>query len=1180
MTLAQNTLLSTRVLTYFVRIYTTVGTYNGANVLILPNNPTAATGTPGINAIRISKSFDSPVPVCQIDLNRCSSWIKRGMGVTVDVGYNGLTQRLFTGFVQDRGRGIGSGTIICMGRLWTAFRTVQIGQRDVDGVTVSSAIGTILDYVNITDNRSLDIPAFTLGAASSPVLERMPASQMLQMLMDIDGCRIYETGTGQIIIRVVDELPAATSYKTYTSTSNANARILEASDREDPEYYRNRVIVTGATVTEGSAPDETSRTITATATNVGSVLVQPPLPSGTFIDAEYNNHLIDTDTKAASVAIRLLTKFARIPRQIVIEITGDPELELGQTLEFIMPELDLNDRGFISGIEHVIDEHGYITRLTDFRGAGDTGGTLSQNPIAAFTFKSEVEVYGAQTNTVATLDASSSFDPDGTIASYAWSDNQTTTPEISTFTTRFPVVRADTSAWTGSWSVTLTVTDNDGLTGSTTITIPYKNTDAEIVIPAVYAAIDNNASASLDGAVTWKDVSGSTCISVGARPADGVNVGHACFGYSNGVIKRTTDGCATLSAAVYTFPSATAVNDIQWDWRNGNVVYAISENCELAISIDAGVTWGLYGGTALRTTLGLAGALGNKIGLPAGGGVYIFGGNGAGTPLIAYDAAGDNAWVQVIMTGDAVSDFPADATMRIVDYTAGFTQECMILSWASGGGASITAVYTTPTGGAPSRAFTRASTTFVGLKSGRYIVSDNVLIKSNAFYCAFADRSIWSSTDGVAWTETTNVMPVGVTPWHAIGMTGSDVLTGIVGMFSVFMIAASDGLYKWTVGEATASYMRGDSAASTAWPPSAIGKKLSIGASGATSAGGNITAMTLSAATRTNTKLSAAGSWSALVSAATTATKPRIFCLTSTNWFSCAANGGSPVYTKDAGATWTAIAAFTGDAHWFAKDAGGRIWAVTYAAVQTRVYYSDDSGDNWTLNYDTGGNTFKALFIACHPTDQNKIIICDGSTNTGTPASRYTLNRGTSWTQQTGGAQLIETQGGIREQFHIQWLGVGGANGRIVAAGVYGGAATYYQIVKYSDDMGANWTTAYTGIGDQWRGLSVSNTGTKLVIWSEMRSGTYVSKPLVSLNSGQTWALVAPAQTMQDYTGSTTAISYGMAYDPNNDALYISTNQARAVVRLAPVDASGIYSDVTDSIGSTAFGDANLAFIP
>lgn len=1193
MPLSTETAKSTRNLTYFVRIYTTPGTYSGASVLLQATDPTSATGVPGIDGIRISKSFDSPVPVCQLDLNRVPTWITRGQGVTVDVGYNGLTQRLFTGFIQSRERGVGKGSVQCMGRLWTAFRTVQIGSRSVDGDTVEQAIEDILDYVGLTDNRSLVIPAFTLGTASDPVLERMPASQMLQMLMDIDGCRIYELGTGQIIIRVIDEAPAPTAFKTYTTNANATARILEASDREDPEYYRNRVIVTGTTITEGVAPDQTSRTITATATNTGSALVQPALPSGTYIDAEYNNHLIDTDAKAADVAIRLLAKFARIPRQLQIELAGDPELELGQTIAFVMPEIDLNDRGFISGIEHVIDSNGYVTRLTDFRGAGDTGGTLSQNPIAAFTFKSIVEVFGAQTNVFAALDASNSFDPDGTIASYAWSDNQTTTPEIATLTTQQVLVRGDTSGFTGAWEVTLTVTDNDGLTGSTTITIPYENTDAEIVLPAVYAAINNRHSASLDGEINWNDqtVGSGNSISVSARAADGVNVGHALYGTSTGRIYRTTDAAATaLSSPVYTTAAGVAINDIQWDWRNGNVCWALDENCIVYISLNAGVTWTIY--DSLRTKLGVAGALGNTLGLPAGGAVYVFGGTGAGSPLIAYDpVTGSHGWTQVTFTGDLHTDTvatPADATMRIMGGGPGYSKDLIILSWSSGGGSSITAIYaadltTSPPG--PTRAFTRASTTFGGLKTGRYIVSDNTLIKSDQYYAAFANRSVWSSTDGIAWTEITNVMPVGVTPWHAIGMTGSTELTGIGGMFGVFMIAASDGIYKYTPRiDATASYVRGGDGAGTAWPASAIGKKLAIGAPGQTSpaGSGSVAALTKSASPRTITKLSGT-TWSSLVAVTgITDSDPRLFFLSSDVGFATNDSlssldvAGTASRTADGGATWAAnlVQGFG-----FVKSASGRYWAFSRKTAtfnQTEIWYSDDEGANWTLSTTIGDGTTQTrngVRIACHPTNKNIIAVWGGF---GTGFISVTTNEGSSWTTTVGGTVPENDQFTAPQTYHFTIL----STGRFVQCGLT--AATTLRIYT-SDDNGVSWTQRYTEtLAGPPIFACLGASGTKVVAMRDV-VGTGTGRPLISNDSGTTWA-AASINTFQTDLGVAGAYTQGSTYDAVTDTLYVcittGNDATHRMASLTPVSNSGVWANITYNIASGSYGTVNLSVIP
>ncbi len=1198
MSLATETAKSTRVLTYFVRIYTTPGTYSGANVLLIATDPTSATGVPGVDGIRISKSFDSPVPVCQLDLSRVPTWITRGQGVTVDVGYNGLTQRLFTGFIQSRERRVGKGSVQCMGRLWTAFRTVQITERDVNGDTVETAIGDILDYVGITDNRSLTIPAFTLGTASDAKLERMPASQMLQTLMDIDGCRIYELGTGQIVIRVIDEAPAPTAFKTYTTNANATARVLEASDREDPEYYRNKVIVTGATVTEGSAPDETSRTITATATNTGSALVQPALPEDTFLEAEYNNHLIDTDAKAADVAIRLLAKFARIPRQLQIEIAGDPELELGQTLAFVMPELDLNDRGFVSGIEHVIDANGYVTRLTDFRGAGDTGGTLAQNPIAAFTFKSEVEVFGATTNVFAALDASNSFDPDGTIASYVWSDNQTTSPEIATLTTAQVLVRADTSAWTGSWDVTLTVTDNDGLTGTTTITIPYENTEAEIVIPAVYAAINNRHSASLDGALTWNDqtVGSGNSISCGARAADGVNFGHAIFGTSTGRIYRTTDGCATAPTLVYTSAAAVAMNDLQWDWRNGNVCWAVDENAIVYISLNAGVTWVIY--DSLRTKLSVAGALGNKLGLPFAGGVYVGGGTGAGSPLIAYDpVVGSHNWVNQTFTGDLLTDTvttPGDATLRIIDFTAGWTGTAIILAWASGGGASITAVYFTTSAPGPTAAYTRASTTFGGLKSGRCIVSDNVAIKSDYYICAFANRSVWYSTNGIAWTEVTNVMPVGVTPNHCIGMTGSTELTGLVGMFGVFMIAASDGIYKYTPRiDATASYVRGGTGAGTALPASAVPMKLSIGAPFATTPSGGALAAIGNDVSPRDVSLLAGTTWSTPVqlSASITDSDVNIFAITETNFFAVEreydattpdqSGFGVGSYSKDAGATWAATPGAAsigaGGDGGFVRDAGGRIWRFYQNAasdVASYVEWSEDEGDTWTASHTiTGaGEDLRAWKILAHPTNQNiiAVMVKVGGITTG-HAIVSTQNRGSSWTRNDAAVSPYVSA----ESWHAVML----ATGRIV----FSTFTSTTLLIRRTDNYGVSLTTAQTFTAatadHKCHGLWASGTNVAAVIEDDGdQSGTPAVRIYFSNDSGTTWAALTLGEELYAFLGSALPTGPGFAATP--DGICLQTGRTKRVVSLTPISSSGVWTDVTFNYPHAADGDMNMCAIP
>jgi PKD repeat protein len=93
--------------------------------------------------------------------------------------------------------------------------------------------------------------------------------------------------------------------------------------------------------------------------------------------------------------------------------------------------------------------------------AGESTVTVvpDNHPTASFVYTPE----NPTINQVITFDASSSYDPDGTIVSYGWDfgDRDTGTGEV--------ITHSYSSA--GDYDVTLTVTDNDGYTASETKTI-------------------------------------------------------------------------------------------------------------------------------------------------------------------------------------------------------------------------------------------------------------------------------------------------------------------------------------------------------------------------------------------------------------------------------------------------------------------------------------------------------------------------------------------------------------------------------------------------------------------------------------------------------------------------------------------------------------------------------------
>ncbi|KYH45864.1 hypothetical protein AZH51_09260 [Branchiibius sp. NY16-3462-2] len=146
--------------------------------------------------------------------------------------------------------------------------------------------------------------------------------------------------------------------------------------------------------------------------------------------------------------------------------------------------------------------------VTDNQGATNsvtksvTVGGANQAPTAAFT--------SSVAGRVASFDGSGSSDTDGTVASYDWdfgdgSTHATTAKPDHTYTTA------------GDYNVTLTVTDNDGATGSIThsVTVVNKPPTAAFTSSVTHNAVsfDGSGSSDTDGTVAsydWDFGDGST----------------------------------------------------------------------------------------------------------------------------------------------------------------------------------------------------------------------------------------------------------------------------------------------------------------------------------------------------------------------------------------------------------------------------------------------------------------------------------------------------------------------------------------------------------------------------------------------------------------------------------------------------------------------------------------------
>jgi hypothetical protein len=209
--------------------------------------------------------------------------------------------------------------------------------------------------------------------------------------------------------------------------------------------------------------------------------------------------------------------------------------------------------------------------VTDNRGATNTD-SVSVTVLPEPTLPNQVPIANAGTNQVidapassTTLNGSSSFDPDGTIVHFGWS--QVSGPSSAVIMNNDTAITTVTNLQAGTYVFQLMVTDDNGATATDQVTVQVnaavkKNNqlpvakagpDSTIYMPANNFVLNASASYDPDGTITsyqWQEISGPNTISAESMSGPQVDISNLEEGVYQFELTVTDNQGATSTAMV------------------------------------------------------------------------------------------------------------------------------------------------------------------------------------------------------------------------------------------------------------------------------------------------------------------------------------------------------------------------------------------------------------------------------------------------------------------------------------------------------------------------------------------------------------------------------------------------------------------------------------------------------
>lgn len=1017
----------------------------------------------------------SVVPTLRFTIsNPPPAFVVEGAKVNLFVGFDGLVAPVFAGQIESVTLTHEGCQVHCTGM----SRALDIPYRrqvvTIDNTSATVAVTSLLTAAGLT-YYFVDLPAWQIGTPDVVSIEFQSYAEAVNLIAEVDGSPWWEMPDGQVRVELRDPIPAASWFREYFSgqltgttysqpseVTNAAARprIRGASLLKLLNLVRNRVTVRGRTDPDVGDPFE------ATAQALSPWVTTPP----TYIDFYLNNELLQSQTKVTETAVRHLGLQNRLQHQLQLSIDGDPEIFVGATVKVIDPNYTgISARFVVEGYTSRLADTDFSTTL-DLRGGLGAGTTPQVAPVAAFIWKTDQslklnQVIPASAGIVFSFDGGPSKDFDGQIVSYAWSDTEGNVGSGRFFTVAY------NPATVTSVTVTLTVTDNDGLTDSIsrTITIEESSADDPLAAAVIAVAAENWGLLSIDGGMTWIDKAAAADLLLsGPVIAVSLNTGPGAWGFFPGLPTAPVEdmrqvmfgaGFSDLSFSDDDLDSvvsllAITVNHVRPRSVAGGVpaLFDVRSFGNIAPAFAPGQSPRLY--------CWLAGLDGGQVGIYVcdqrdGGDPMSLNSWGGGRLDLAYNAYPVRRVKPFIGAIGGDTAVP-DSVWRIMSFNN------FNVSWQDGSkepfsisinfaavkpnidGALLAAILAAGAGHA-------AVDALFAPQIAPPKVRPIILFESGVEPRCWVADDLYDHT----WSPVTG-LPVGVNGvCLATGTTAADgtrdnflvvLANGIVysvdnttlvataldtapsllndlrwenGFENVYIGAADDGVVKSIDGCVNVDYIRPHAVLGITWPATADARRIDWIAQPPSSSPSGKLYVAARQTVGTNAYYGFNGAdWvqKATPTPVSTQNLRRLEAEVLAHGIGSPTDPAvtAPRASLDNGESWSDLThpSAGSQPRMLAIDANNRWWAIVHDTVpvpdESRIYYSDDQGSSWTLARTVSGIT-QTGHIAPHPTDGNKLV-ASWATGAGAIRIEVSTDGGATWTTQSpaGGSPTIE----------------------------------------------------------------------------------------------------------------------------------------------------------------------------